>query len=425
MKQVLLVAKREYVVRMRSKAAIISMIVIALLFLGGGTAARIFIPNGFEPDVIGLTTQTQDYAMAFTAGATGDSGGDDSAAGGFTLKENQYKTEIYPSEQDLERAVQHDEVVAGVGGTLDEPVLISKGKFPVMLRMIIQATHASVKLNQYVTSLGGDMRDLSKEIASTQLKTKNLETEQADGTDDGYDFGAYLGGLGMLLILFLAIFMSGQMVATGVMEEKASRVIEVLVSAVSPARLLVGKIIGITAVGVTQLVVLGGSALGAMAISGLSGSFQIDLGTLSGWLIVWFILGLATYMVLYAGAGAMASKQEDLGQTTIILMLLQMAGFYAAMFMVGFPGKKDVLDVVSMLPFVNCYLMPARQIVSTTMQWWEPILSVLINLAILPVLIWLGAKIYRRGILATGSRIHLKDVFARQDRPRATRRKNG
>lgn len=419
MKQVLLVAKREYAVRMRSKVAVISLLVIALLMLGAGTAARIFIPNGFEKDVIGLTPQTQGYAIAF---------GSDSAGAGFTpgmtmFRNDQYRTEIYPSDKELEQAVQDDEAVAGIGGTIDAPVLISKGEFPLMVRMMVQATHATVKLGQYVTSLGGDLQDFGKQLMEAKIETKNLAAKPGE-SGGGFNPAAYFGGMAVLGILFITVIMSGQMVSSGVLEEKASRVIEVLVSAVSPTRLLVGKILGITAVGITQLVILGGSAVTAMFISGFSGGLQIDLRALSGWMVVWFVLGLATYMVLYAGAGAMAAKPEDLGQTMLPLTMLQIASFYAAIFNL-LPGKKEILDVVSLLPFFNCYMMPARQVASATVQWWEPWVSVGINLAVLPLLIWLGAAIYRRGILATGSRLRLKEVFGKGEGHRATRRKNG
>lgn len=419
MKQVLLVAKREYAVRMRSKAAVISMLVIALLFLGGGTAARVFIPHGFEKDVIGLTPQTQPYAMAFGS-SLGDAVG---ATGGLMLRNDLYRTEIYANDQELEQAVKDEEAVAGIGGTVDEPVLVSKGEFPLVVRMMVQATHATVKLGQYVTSLGGDLQDFGKQLSEAKIETKNLAAKAGE-SDGGFNPAAYFGGMAVLGILFVTIIMSGQMVSSGVLEEKTSRVIEVLVSAVPPSRLLVGKVLGITAVGVTQLLILGGSGVAALFISGFSGGLQIDLRALSGWMAVWFVLGLATYMVLYAGAGAMAAKPEDLGQTMLPLTLLQLAGFYAAFFNL-LPGKKEVLDIVSLLPFFNCYMMPARQVASSTVQWWEPWLSVGINVAVLPLLVWLGAKIYRRGILATGSRLRLKEVFGKGEGHRATRRKNG
>ena len=118
-------------------------------------------------------------------------------------------------------------------------------------------------------------------------------------------------------------------------------------------------------------------------------------------------------MVLFAGAGALASRQEDVGQSTLPLILLQLGGFYAAIFSVLTPGSVFI-KVVSLIPFLNCYAMPARQLASSTVEWWEPWLSMLINLAILPILVWLGARLYRRGILATGERIKLKDALRRE-----------
>ena len=147
-----------------------------------------------------------------------------------------------------------------------------------------------------------------------------------------------------------------------------------------------------------------------MIWSGMADTLQVDLGAYSGWVVVWFLVGLLTYLVLYAGAGAMVARQEEIAQTVAPLTMMAVGGLYAAMFLVNAPNGL-ALRVISMIPFLNCFAMPTRQLVSTEMLWWEPWLSLGINLAVLPALNWVGARLYRRGILSTSGKIKLLDAL--------------
>lgn len=403
MKQIMIIAGREFSVRMKSKSAIISTIVVVLVVLIAGGLANYFHLSEADTEKIGVTTQTQSYAPAFEPKAN-------PFLNTASPMGPMYKVKGYADDQELEQAVQNKEISLGIGGTADKPVVFSDGPASPTAMLMINATAQSAMLSSYIGNLGGSFQEIRQKMQQVQVEVRDISESEASGDD--FNFAAYLVVMVLITLLFGTVMASGQLVASGVVEEKSSRIVEILVSTVTPKQLLIGKILGITLLGALQIVIMGSAGLVALLISGLTRGIRIDLASFSGWYIVWFILGLATYMVLFAGAGALASRQEDVGQSTLPLILLQLGGFYAAIFSVLTPGNVFI-KVISLIPFLNCYAMPARQLASSTVEWWEPWLSMLINLAILPILIWLGARLYRRGILATGERLKLKDALRR------------
>lgn len=411
MSKIFLIAGREFSVRMRAKSTIATIVVTMVIILGAGILARVFVPTSIEPENVGVTAETRDYAIAFNGQDLITGQIDGGLPSDFTQR---YQVETFPDDAALEQAVKNGEISMGIAGTLDQPVLVSDGSVSFTSQMMVDLVYKSVKINQYLVTAGVDLKELGNEVSGLKLQVKDVSGQDKAESQDAFNFGAYLVIIVMIMVLFAIVMSAGQLVASGIVEEKVSRVVEVLISTVSPSQLLVGKIIGITAVGIISMICIGGSGIAALLISGLAGSIRISVASFSGWYVVWFLLGLATYMVLYAGAGAMVSRQEEIGQAIIPLVLVQMAGFYTAVLTVFFPNH-ILIKVASMLPFLNCYAMPARQITSSTVAWWEPVLSVAINLAILPFLIWIGSRLYRRGVLATSGKIKFREAIRALD----------
>ncbi|MDD7541391.1 MAG: ABC transporter permease [Mobiluncus porci] len=411
MSKIFLIAGREFSVRMRAKSTIATIVVTMVIILGAGILARVFVPTSIEPENVGVTAETRDYAIAFNGQDLITGQIDGGLPSDFTQR---YQVETFPDDAALEQAVKNGEISMGIAGTLDQPVLVSDGSVSFTSQMMVDLVYKSVKINQYLVTAGVDLKELGNEVSGLKLQVKDVSGQDKAESQDAFNFGAYLVIIVMIMVLFAIVMSAGQLVASGIVEEKVSRVVEVLISTVSPSQLLIGKIIGITAVGIISMICIGGSGIAALLISGLAGSIRISVASFSGWYVVWFLLGLATYMVLYAGAGAMVSRQEEIGQAIIPLVLVQMAGFYTAVLTVFFPNH-ILIKVASMLPFLNCYAMPARQITSSTVAWWEPVLSVAINLAILPFLIWIGSRLYRRGVLATSGKIKFREAIRALD----------
>lgn len=413
MNRVLTIASREFSVRVRAKSTIITVLIMMIVLLGAGVGWRIFSPMIHDEETIGVTGQTNYYAALFNSAQAAPES-EELTRGLSFLGPTKYGIEVFPDDNKLEQAVQDGSILLGIAGSADKPLIVSKGAPPTSLQLLLQQGYASMKANQYLMKLGGNVKDFQASVGDINIPVKDVLLDGANATVDGFDFGGYITGLILAMILFIFIMSSGQLVATGVVEEKTSRVVEVLISTVSVGQLLMGKILGIAAIGILQALLVVGSAVAAIKISGFSDLMGLNLGALSGWLIIWFLLGIATYMVLYAGTGALVTRQEDIGQALFPLLMLQMVGFYGAVFEALNHGT-FVVKILSYLPFLSCYVMPIRQVVPTNVNWWEPIVALAINLAVLPALIWLGARLYRRGVLSTAGKIRLRDALKASD----------
>jgi ABC-2 type transport system permease protein len=218
----------------------------------------------------------------------------------------------------------------------------------------------------------------------------------------------------------MAILTYGNWVAQSVAEEKSGRVMELLITAATPRQLLTGKVLGTGAAGLTQYfvmiaaVVLGLVANGPISRAlGLSGELPVTLPDLEPlWVVsftIFFILGFLLYSTLYAAAGSMVSRIEDVQQAVGPLIYLAMAGYLAS-----FVGMNDPdagwVQVAALVPFFSPYLMPARMLLSTP-EAWEVIVALVLLGATLVVAIWLAARIYSAGVLLYGQRVGIRSVL--------------
>ena len=189
-------------------------------------------------------------------------------------------------------------------------------------------------------------------------------------------------------------------------EEKQTRVVELLISAIPTRTLLAGKVLGNTVLAMGQII-----ALAVIAIVGLIVTGQEDV--LSGvgapilWFAVFFLFGFVLLASLYAAAAAMVSRQEDIGSTTMPLMMLVMAPYFLVIF---FNDNPLVLTILSYVPFSAPVGMPVRLFVGEA-EWWEAVLSLVILIASCIAAIWVGSKIYENSLLRMGARVKLMEAL--------------
>ena len=209
------------------------------------------------------------------------------------------------------------------------------------------------------------------------------------------------------LAFFMAAVTFGTQITTSVVEEKQTRIVEILLSAVSARALLTGKILGNAALALGQIV-----ALAAVALIGLAATGQRiglpDLGPAIVWFVPYFALGFLMLAAMFAAAGAMISRSEDVGSvTTPITMLVTIP--YLLIFFVN--GNELWTRVLSWIPFSAPIAMPV-QIYAERAQWWEPI-GALVVLAVSTVLIvWLAERVYSSSLLRTGTRVRLRQALS-------------
>ncbi len=216
----------------------------------------------------------------------------------------------------------------------------------------------------------------------------------------------YLVALGFGLVFLIAASTFGGTIAQSVVEEKQTRVVELLISAIPTRALLAGKVLGNTVLAMGQII-----ALAVIAIVGLIVTGQEDV--LSGigapilWFAVFFLFGFVLLASLYAAAAAMVSRQEDIGSTTMPLMMLVMAPYFLVIF---FNDNPLVLTIMSYVPFSAPVAMPVRMFVGEA-QWWEGALSLVILVASCVAAIVVAAKIYENSLLRMGSRVKLAEAL--------------
>jgi ABC-2 type transport system permease protein len=222
---------------------------------------------------------------------------------------------------------------------------------------------------------------------------------------------------GMTILIFMMVIIYGQWIAMSVVEEKSSRVMEVILNAATPFQLLSGKVLGVGAVALTQyvaLVLVGGAAVLAQdavataVLGGTGGAAALPQGlTISLLLLfgVYGILGFLLFAVLYAGAASLVSRQEDVNSVVMPMTLVATAGY-----MVGVYAAMGLLDiragwimVLSQVPLVSPFIMLGRITTGEALAW-EIVLSLALLVAAIIGALWLAARVYAAGVLLYGQR---------------------
>lgn len=243
----------------------------------------------------------------------------------------------------------------------------------------------------------------------------NLKDEQNSRSVSEWITGLVLAYAGIILI-FISNLLYGVGVAQGVAEEKGKHIMEILLLAASPFQLMVGKIIGIGLAGLTQLLalVLVGIMMFALqppiqaALLGHSinsAGLNITNASVTMLLLVllYFILGFTLYASLYAAAGALVQRQEEAQSAGAPISMLFAIGYITSVSLVAIPGVPDAswFKIMSYIPFWSPTMMLAR-IGTSTVAWWEIVLTVVLMLLVIPLCAWLSARIYRSGVLMYG-----------------------
>lgn len=299
-----------------------------------------------------------------------------------------------------------DDVDAFLSGEPGRPELLVEDQPNQQLLALVTSAVESHVLTTEVTALGGDPQEVGAALAAAVPQVESL------AEDEPSDFGPeYLVAILSISLLLFALIGTGSLIAMGVVEEKTSRVVEILLATIRPSELLAGKILGIGIVGLGQVVILGGAAGASFAATGLLEGFQIDLGGTMLLVLLWFLLGFAVFSLLFGGFAALISRQEEIGAVTTPLMFLMFIPFYLAMFM-GMSNSADstVMRVLSQIPFFAPFMMPVRHVYGAV-EAWEMVLAIGIAVATIPLLVWIAGRVYRRGVLHTGGRMKLSQAL--------------
>jgi ABC-2 type transport system permease protein len=379
--QVRLVAGREISTRIRDKGFLIGSAVLILLILGM-LVFQVVINSGSNDSRIGVVGGTPAVQQALQA--QGDAFGTD--------------VEVVPLDDEAaaRAAVEADDVDAALlspAGAQPE-LLVLDGD--AQLEALVQATVQGLSVSDQLTAAGVQL------APPPQVDVVALE-EDADANTE-----ATIVALVGVIVLYGLLILFGQFVAQGVVEEKSSRVVELLLATMRPWQLLAGKIIGLGVLGLAQMVVIG--------VIGVAGALAFDVVELPGRLIgtvvtviAWFVLGYAFYASVFAAAAALVSRQEDLGSVITPASILLVVGFLVALQAAQDPGS-TLATVTSFVPGLSPMVMPVRQAAGEA-AWWEVVLAVVLMLLAISAIVRIGGRVYAGALLRTGGKVKIREAL--------------
>lgn len=243
--------------------------------------------------------------------------------------------------------------------------------------------------------------DLTKLTAGTSVQTSTLE-----GDDENRGIATVVG-LVFTFLFYFATILFGMPISQSVVEEKQSRIVEILASAMPLRQLLAGKILGNAALAIGQLVLIVGVALIALSRTKWSSAVG-QVATASGWFVVFFIAGFLVIACLMAVAGALASRSEDIQSTAQPVMMIIMGAF-----VIGMAASGTVLKVASYIPVISSVAMPKR-LATGEAQWWEALIALVIAVAAAAAVTQFATKLYTRSVMHTGGRMSYRDALKAQ-----------
>jgi ABC-2 type transport system permease protein len=377
------VAHRELRSRARSKAFRISSAVL-LLGMVLGIALPAFAMRNASRYAVVVVAQPAGLAQVITAR---------SAAAGLTVT-----VWAAPTRAMAASLVDTGQAAAAVIGHQE---VIWKNAENVRLSPVIDTALAQVAISERARALGltpGQLRGLLEppKPVVTRLHAQPDRTPQT-----------IIALIGMVL-LFIALNFYGNYVLTGVVEEKSSRVVEVLLARVRPADLLAGKVVGIGILGISQFAAL--AAVAAVTLK-LTRPLHLPAGTLPiiASVVLWFILGYAFYSVLYGALGALASRTEDAQAVAAPLSAFMLLVYFGAFAIMADPAAWWV-TAGSLFPPTAPIFMPVRAAL-TDVPAWQMAAAVLLMAAAIMILIRIGGRLYRGAVLHTAGRVQIRQAW--------------
>ncbi|MCM3748570.1 ABC transporter permease [Paenibacillus pasadenensis] len=272
---------------------------------------------------------------------------------------------------------------------------------------------------QIVKTNAAGLTDAQKKLLYAPVEVSSMQINAGTGEESGRTAAQQGVNIGLvyavLFLLFMSIMATGQVIASEVTTEKSSRIMEVLITSVSPLNSMFGKIMGMFFVGILQIAIYVATVVINVNIptnKDALGNMNIHLNDASPDLLIvgllFYLTGYFLYATLYAAVGSLVSRTEDLGQAVMPLTFLSLGGFYIGMFSLSVPDSM-LVKVTSFIPFFSPYTMVLRSGVGSV-EYWEIGLSLVIMLVSIYVFGWLSAKIYRTGVLLYGKRPSIKEL---------------
>jgi ABC-2 type transport system permease protein len=384
------VAARDFSVRLRDKGfAISTAITVTVLSIFILLRAYSGGPDSFDLAVVG------DRAVADRAAAIAERADIDLRV--VPLRdEGAVERALRDGRVDAALIGGHADVVGGVA------TLRVLRDVPSLLDQVVQAAAIATRLEDALEDAGADAGTIE-----TLQDQHPVDAAPILAPDPDRDTKAAVA-LAAVLVLYGQLFGYGVWVATGVIEEKSSRVVEVLLSTIRARHLMAGKIAGIGTLGLLQLILI---AIFAVSLATVTGAIDIPADSLSAAALTvgWFVLGFSFYAALFAVAGALVSRMEELQNAIVPINLVVFASFFISIGAVDDPDS-GIAKIASLLPISSSLAMPVRMVLGSATTW-EILASLAIVIGSTAILIPLAGRVYAGAILRTGARVKVRDAW--------------
>lgn len=388
LRTIYLLAKREFTTRVRSR------------FFLGGTAVLIVITVGF------IVLQANVFSRSGSAVTIAFYGPAQALAQPLVAAARpqglRVTTKSAASLSSGEAAVRDGSLDALVYGDPAAPAVAVKDTLNPQVAGTLSDLVRQQALNRALAERGVSPAEITAAVDSANVRVQTLDPGAAQRTE------RTVAGSIVTILLYVTILMYGQILAAGVVEEKANRIVEVLLPAIRPRALLFGKVIGIGLVGILQLVLLGGSGLIAVTQTHVFSLPTLGITVVASGLL-WFVLGFMLYALLYGGVASLVSRQEEVGAATSPLTILVVGTYFAFFWVIANPDN-HVAIALSMLPPFAPILMPSRMATGDA-TWWQVVVALALIVPTILAVNAAGARIYTNSVMRTGVRVSLREAW--------------
>ena len=379
-----IVTLREVMVKMRDRTYLVSTLLTLLLIAGS------VLFSGY------MASRGSDYTVAVTDAAAEEIVGTADTLGRENDGNTTFEAVTADSSEAALQLVRDEETDAALlRGENGIWTLTGKEDIGSDLRGPVADALSSYVISTNAAAAGTTAEQLT---AGSELEESLLE---GDAENSGL---AAAVGFVFSFLFYMATIIFGMAIATSVLEEKQNRVVEILATAIPIRQLLYGKVAGNTVLAIVQLALYAGAALVAMNVTGSAEMLGFII-PVSGWFLVFFLVGFLILAAGWAMLGSMASRSEDLNSSSTPVMAVIFAALFAGMF-----AKGQLLVIASFVPVISSVAMPIRML-NSEVPLWQTLASLALALAAAYALLVFSARIYRRAVMQSGGALTLRKAM--------------
>ena len=403
MHNVWLIARREYVERIKTKAFLIATLLIPVLLGGLGFGSGYLAQRTKSSAHIAILATDQAFAQDLKREL--EQGKDSNMRVDIEPLNDATRIRLNHELQDSNAQLAGYLQVVPVTDTAARPRFLYRGRSAsdigtdTALKVAIKA----VLTRERLSGRGMDANDIQSLLSPVEIE--NPET----GDTTAAFFGAYV----LFILMYMVIMLYSMNTARSIIEEKSSRIFEVLLSTIKPDELLAGKILGVGAVGVTQTAIwmTAAGALGVYFSGSLAGSAGHSIITVPQMLffVLYFVFAFLLYSSIAAGLGAVTNSEQELQQLNMFMVLPLFFCLLSLLTVIKSPDS-TFARVVSLVPFCSPLIMNLRISIGSPRPW-EIWLSFLLMSITIAAILWVSSRIYRVGILMYGKKPNLPEIL--------------